>query len=570
MKRNTLKYSIIIVLFYLASACSKTDFLERAPSDFIDKEEVFSNLANAEAFLTNAYRDFPSIYEESPSDNTFFNLGAATDEGVSMLYEAHLGATKFNYNDWNPSAFPMQSRWSRYYRTIRRLNMFIENSHLIPDEAQDGSTAIRMKDRLLGEAFGLRAFYYFQLFKMWGGVPIIDHVIDPGGEEVLFERASVDEVVNFIQQDLDRAMAILPPRLDEANRGRVTATFCQALLSRVLLYYASPLFNPAQEPSRWENAYKAAKNAIGFAESNNFILSRGDAGGLKAYERIFLQLDNSEVISHSADLAFGSHFDGWESYAHSLGYGGWHAESPIQEFVDAYEMDNGKLPVLGYDANDKPVVNPESGFDPSDPYSNRDPRFYQTILYHGARWKGREVNIKRGGLDFNEDRPRILYFWRKYCTESYNLVTNSGRVNKKFVLFRLSELYLNYAEALNEFLPAPDNRVYDAVNVIRNRSGMPDLPTGLNKDQMRDRIRHEKRIEFALENQRFWDVRRWKIAEFTDNGPVRKVEVSANDEFIYPVYHRRIFDPNKSYLFPIPQLEIDKTDGLLVQNPGWN
>ncbi|WP_159637019.1 RagB/SusD family nutrient uptake outer membrane protein [Sphingobacterium composti Ten et al. 2007 non Yoo et al. 2007] len=567
MIRNTIIYLPIWMLF-LFTSCSK-DFLERAPSDFIGKEEVFSSLANAEAFLTNAYRDVPSIYIESPG-NTLFNLGAGTDEGVSMLYEAVLGTTKFNYNDWNPSAFPMQSRWAQYYRSIRRINMFIENNHLIPNEAQEGSTTVRIKERLLGEAYALRALFYFQLFKMWGEVPIITHVIDPGGEETFYPREPIGNVIDLIKEDLAKAVAILPARLDAANNGRMNATFCHALLSRVLLYYASPLFNPNNDVARWQAALQATETAMQFAENNNFTLSRGESNGLQAYERIFLQLDNPEVIMHSVDFSFEDNFWGWEHYTHSLGYGGWHVEAPIQEFVDAYETDKGVSPVLGYDANNKQLVNPESDYNPQEPYAHRDPRFYQTILYHGAQWKGRAVDIRRGGRDFNEDRPRILYYWRKYCTESYNLTTNSGFVPKKFVLFRLGELYLNYAEALNESLSAPDNRVYDAVNEIRSRSDMPGLPTGLDKNQMRERIRHERRIEFAVENQRFWDVRRWKIAEITDNGPVRKVEVSANGEFTYPIYHQRRFDPARNYLFPIPQLEIDKTDGVLSQNPGWN
>src|SRR5690606_30481329 len=172
------------------------------------------------------------------------------------------------------------------------------------------------------------------------------------------------------------------------------------------------------------------------------------------------------------------------------------------------------------------------------------------------------------GNYFDRNYRRTNYYWRKYMQEDYNLGTGSGFSPRRFILFRLSELYLNYAEALNETLSAPSQEVYDAIVIIRNRAGQPDLPPGLSKEQMRERIRRERRVELAMENHRFHDIRRWKIAEHVINGSVYGVHLQ-NGIFTYPKWGDRVFDATKHYLFPVPQSEIDKNRGTLSQNPNW-
>ena len=164
--------------------------------------------------------------------------------------------------------------------------------------------------------------------------------------------------------------------------------------------------------------------------------------------------------------------------------------------------------------------------------------------------------------------PRVNYFTRKYLWEQHNLTTGSGNSYRRFAIIRLAELYLNYAEALNE-AEGPTAEVYNAVNKIRRRAQLLDLPANLTKDEMRNKIRQERRVELAFENHRFWDVRRWKIAEIVDNKKVHKITVNADGTYSYPVFQNRVFDKAKHYLFPIPQSEIDKNRNL-VQNPGWN
>ncbi|WP_422796299.1 RagB/SusD family nutrient uptake outer membrane protein [Sphingobacterium sp. HJSM2_6] len=571
-KRNKQGYFQAILLLVVSltltlASCSK-DYLERSPSDLIDEKKVFSNLNNAEAFLNNAYREIPQlVYRNDNSGSSFFNLGSGTDESAQM-WGHHLTTMDFNNGNWNPVSFPLFWTWQSYYQAIRRINLFLKNYELIPEEVSSQTSSSR-KNRMLGEAYVLRGYYYFLLYSMWGKVPILTNPILPGGaENIYLERSSIDVLVAQIEQDLLEGEKHLPNIYSDADYGRVTSLAAASIRSRLWLYFASPLSNPSNDAARWEKAETFAKVAKEKAELQGHLLSLTPSGNRKAYELIFLEINNPETLwaSFSPNNGDGHYWDNWGG---SLGQGGWYGEGPIQDLVDAYETKLGELPVLGYNANGTPIANPASGFDPAKPFENRDDRFYQTILYHGASWKGRLVNVSPGGADYSTDKPRVNYFWKKYMLEQHNLYTGNGMAQRRFILFRLSELYLNFAEARNERLSSPDAEVYASVNVLRARAGLPNLPTNLTKLEMRDRIQRERRVEFAMENHRFFDVRRWKIAEIVDNKQVRRINVSSSGEFTYPIWGNRIFDRSKHYLFPIPQTEIEKSAGILSQNEGW-
>ena len=254
-----------------------------------------------------------------------------------------------------------------------------------------------------------------------------------------------------------------------------------------------------------------------------------------------------------------------------LGYGAFNVDGPIQEMVDDFEMKaTGEIPVLGYNEDNTQIINPKAtDYNPLKPWDGREDRFYSCILYNGATLQGRAIDISETGTD-NINIGSIIrtnYFNNKYLDQNHNLVTNVQWTYRRFAIMRTAELYLNYAEALNEVEGATP-RVRELVNVIRRRANVIELPTGLSKEEMRERIRHERRIELCFENHRFWDVRRWKIAEKVDNKKVHMVRVAADGTITYPVFQTRVFDPSKHYLFPIPQREIDK-NRLLTQNPGW-
>lgn len=232
----------------------------------------------------------------------------------------------------------------------------------------------------------------------------------------------------------------------------------------------------------------------------------------------------------------------------------------------------GKVPVTGYNEDNTQIVDPTSGYDPLHPWEGRDERFYSSILYNGAMLQGRPIDISANGKD-NINIGSIIrtnYFTRKYLDENHNLVTNANWTYRRFAIMRTSELYLNYAEALIEIGGGSNlSRAKELINTIRRRAKCAvEIPDGLTQEQMRTKVRQERRMELVFENHRFWDVRRWMIAEMVDNKTVHRVEVDADGKITYPVFQKRVFDPSRHYLFPIPQSEIDKNRDL-EQNPGW-
>lgn len=442
----------------LISFASCDDFLDRDPSDRITEEEVFQKIQTAEEYLNNAYTFLPDFQTCTEDLGGRYKLGGGTDE---IGYQQTAGVTQtpydFNNGNWNAAQFPMQRSWTDFYACIRRANVFMSNYDLIPDEVSTGGTSNR-KQRLLGEAYGLRAFYYFQLFTMWGGVPIVDKPIDLGETTgTTLTRASASEIVDFILQDLETAASMLPANHDESQLGRFTQTIAKALASRLTLYYASQYWNPENDITKWQTAASTAKAAIDYAEQNGYRLADN-------YADIFSATVNPEVIW--CKNSGGSECVWWNWYGFPLGYGGWYVDGPLQEMVDSYEMAaTGEIPVLGYDENDNQIINLKSGYDPVHPFEGRDPRFYVSILYHGAQWQGRAVDVSPTGLDNINigGVPRVNYFTRKYLWEQHNLTTGSGNSYRRFAIIRLAELYLNYAEALNE-AEGPTAEVYNAVH----------------------------------------------------------------------------------------------------------
>lgn len=547
------KLYILLVLVVIGLAACKKDYLDRLPNAKISEEEVFSDIGNAELFVNNIYNSVPNMFR------TFWPMSSATDETDQSQDQATItadGADAGNFNSgfFTPSAFPLRGRWKDYFTQIRRCNIVLANYTRIPE---DNNYPDRKK-RLRGEVLTMRAYYYFELLRGWGGVPLFESIQNPLGDDpIFFKRNSVDEVVASILKDLSEAETLLPANYSDrqAEIGRASKTIVLALKGRVLLYYASPLFNPSAISTRWKDAADANKVALDAALAAGYLLHA-------KYSEIFTQFTNQEVIwGRPAPGAFGD--AGIDREMNPTGYIGYARVTVLQELVDDYELKaTGKRPDES-----------GSGYDPNHPYAGRDPRFYQSVLYPGSVWKGRKIDPL--GIDAPEPGKTATNYWqRKYLLESVNLINGSGDSPRRWVLMRTAEVYLNYAEAYNEAI-GPDQQVYDAVNAVRARVGMPALPVGLGREEMRDKIRHERRIELAFEGQRFWDVRRWKIAETVDNKIVRGVAISVSGSdttYRYPIIEKRTFDKVKQYFLPIPQSEIDKLGGVssgFSQNPGY-
>jgi hypothetical protein len=518
------------------------------PSDIVSEKEVFSNINTAEDYINNIYTALPNYTHGMAGP-----LSSATDEsiqGVDWSLSTWDGNT-FNKGAYSPSSFPFMELWKTYFSKIRACNIVLQNYNMIPEDLNYSER----KSRLKGEVLVLRAYYYFELLRTWGPIPIIKQTLNPfqNDGDIYLRRSSIDEVMQFINEGLSEGAELLPFTYSDrpSNWGRANKMIALAIKSKALLFYASPICNLKNDPQRWKNAAEASKLAMLAAIQNGFTLSN-------SYEAIFNQYFNTEVI-WSRPLEQGlidreSNPRGANGYAHSL---------PLQELIDSYEMkETGKLPGES-----------GSGFNNSQPFTGRDPRFYQTILYPGANWKGKVLNPN------GADAPGIgelgtSYWQKKYCLPTVDLFNGTGAVDQKWVLFRTAELFLNYAEAQNEYA-GPDNEVYDAVNAIRKRSQMPNLPLALTKAEMNAHIRRERRVELAFENHRFWDVRRWKIAELVDKGAVHKLSVNVQGgvaTYTYPVIQTRVFDAAKHYWMPIPQSEMDKVgpnNPDFYQNPNW-
>lgn len=545
----------IIYLLLIAIVFSCDDYLDRAPDLNLDEEKIFNNYETAYKFQADIYsnllKGFNVLGDFDPAP-----IACATDEAES----------RFGWNtsnSFNVGAYDnVDNQIARNYDGIRKANIFLSKKDVIPFPTQE------IKNHLIGETLFLRAFFFHEIIKRYGGMPILNDILLSPNDNLNLPRNSYMECVNAILEDLKNAISLLPVTVDENDLGRVTRGAAMALKSRVLLYAASPLWDKENsDTKKWEKAYAAAKELIDLKDdSGNDVYKLLDRGkGAEDYEDVFLlrpNEGNTEVIFWYNSVPVGftdSEIKVWAPAGEN--FGGIGAVSPTQNFVDMYEMDNGI-----------PINEIGSGYDEQNPYENRDPRFYKTIIYNGSVWQGTTAELFVGGKHRStKDKCRTGYYVRKYLPENVS-EKSSNKSYHNWIYFRLAEIYLNYAEALNETLDKPSKEVYDAVNIIRSRSGMPDLPDNLTKDEMRKRIKNERAIELSFEEHRWWDVRRWKDGVKNFNGPMYEMEIIKQDDgsFIYNkvAFETRVFS-EKMNLYPIPKAEMDKNP-LYEQNEGWN
>ncbi|GAA4780554.1 RagB/SusD family nutrient uptake outer membrane protein [Olivibacter ginsenosidimutans] len=559
-------------------------------------EEVFAERQYAERFLTSVYFNLPEElgFHQWYHRNPF--VGASDD--MEITWSGAFGNT-MNTGAWNPNNID-NNIWNFNWEGLRKANIFLEQ---IPNTPMDEAA----KQRWIGEATFLRAFFHFLLARTHGAIPIVDRAYTQDEDFGIIKQRPIDEVAQFIAAECDVAASLLPDRITKDQLGRPCKSSALALKSRVLLYWASPLWNGnpdyksfvnvdgenlysgTADPARWTVAANAAEEAITTAEAAGYKLYQENADPVANYHDIFMKNYNSEVL-FARNMGAYKESEGASTPNGMGGYGGY---CPTQELVDAYEMENGETPIVGYEAGGKPIINERSGYvetgyatqdhpkgwyltDTRNMYARREPRFYASIHFSGAYWRTRRIEFWNSGRDGRGgnavDHSVTGYLVRKFSDEDVNIPQNIY-TNKTWIYFRLGELYLNHAEALNE-AEGPTGMVYSRVNAIRNRAGLPNLPTGLSQDQMREKIRHERRIELAMETHRYFDTRRWKIAAETDGGDFYRMSIdkgnSLTDDAFYvrTFMKKRVFDKQKHYLWPIPQGELNKTPSL-VQNPGW-
>lgn len=571
------KLSIVfIIVLMLTTSCEDMmgDFLDKPPGVDVTEDTIFSTQVNAEAFLNGIYRD--GMYADIPdwdlrNGNRAYLFASMTDEG-------ECGAAWYacnNYNRGGMTAYDnLDGRWTYRWRAIRSINILLDRIDEVPDASQE------FKDQAKGQALFIRGLNYFEMFKRYGGVPIVDFRFkfdDP--ESLKVPRATLEETVNFIVKDAEAAAALLPDKWPSQYTGRITKGAALMLKSRTLLYAASPLSNTASPPlslpgednklicygntdvNRWKLAADAAKDVIDWAKSAGVELLTGYD---KCYQDVWEVPDNKEIIlSVKTRPAEGPSSTSWRAYNNF-----YYVQAGLnitQNWVEKYEKKDGT----------PQTWNRNGGDNLAQLYAELDPRFDQSIAYNGCYWNPDFPVIKMWEGAVPSNQPPLVgnitgYWLRKFVPPSMNRNT-PGFFN--WYLYRLAEAYLNYAEALNEY-QGPVTEAYQAVNTIRNRVGMPDLPAGLSKEQFRERVRNERDVELAFEEHRLWDTHRWVIAhqEGILNGNMWGIKIykqappSTEFNYKYHVFEKRTFTPNM-YRIPFLQNEVNK--GYLVQNPGW-
>ena len=588
----------IPVLVLMASAlvyasCRKEGFLTATSTTNLTEQTIFTDSSRTVGFLANIYSNTglsTSLSRFSYNYVVCGGLEAACDE-AEPSHAFSTPATQFATGTVNAGIIG-EEPYKTCYSNIRAVNILIKNLPNAPLKPA-------YKTQMVAEARFLRAWYYALLVQHYGGVPLVGDTLLTYDKPIQAKRNTYAECVDYILSECDTAAAILPSTQMGLNYGRASKGACLALKARVLLYAASPLFNgttlpadagpgggvavdpalvgyPTFDMNRWKLAENAAQAVIAMGiyslnTVNNYQTSLPGYG----FQGMFPLRVNTEYIFELMRPTGNSDLENM-CLPPSRGSNGT-GSFPYQGLVDAFPMRNGK-----------PITDPTSGYNPADPYKDRDPRLDysiirdQTVLLvrtgNGQTNGSAPVNIFVGnyngiltGQDAVHQGTITGYYNNKMLDPAAIAATLSFASNRVMPLIRYAEVLLNYAEAANEY-EGPTGNVYAAVEAVRQRAGLDpyQLPTGLSQAEMRTRIQNERRVELAYEGHRFWDVRRWKIAPQTENIQSMGMEVNRNGGAVtYKPFNvtKHNFRP-AMYLWPFPLSETGKSPEL-VQNPGY-
>jgi hypothetical protein len=569
MKLQKYTHSVLAFLvFFTLTNCQDLDYNEETGNK---KEDVFNDFPRSKAFVSGIYNFLPTDFNSI--DGAIRSAASDDAEHVNDISDIQ----KFNDGSWS-AVQQLDNVWGTMYSGVRAANVYLKESEgqTFQDQQYIATYAniIKQYNNYPFEVRFLRAYFYFELVKRYKNVPLLTTVLTPE-EATNVKQASFQEVVDFIVKECDEVAAVLPldytafAGVNEA--GRATKGAALALKSRILLYAASPLHNVNNDVALWQKAAAAAKAVI---DLNKYSLA-------SSYSTVVNNLSTSPGLELIFERRENTPSNGFETRNFPIGYqGGKTGTCPTQNLVDAYEMRTSGLP----------ITEPASRYNAALPYSGRDSRLSQTVILNGLKWKGVEVESFYGGKNGLPitNATKTGYYLKKYVVESNNLDPNLGALTTRehtWTLFRYGEILLNYAEAMNEAY-GPTNpadlklSALQAVNFVRVRAGMPRFPgpgnnstpvnlIPLSQADFRTKLRNERRVELAFEDHRFWDIRRWKIGEQTQDIFAMYITRNANLSLNYAVklLEVRPFD-ERMYLYPIPQSEIFKINNL-QQNTGW-
>lgn len=540
-----LKTSILALNILMLGGLSSCldDLLEKESLSAISEEIVWTDLPLIESFINETYAIMRTGWPDHSS------LSVTSDESYArertsahFIQRGELTPSDLGHLDWT---------WEHYYEIITKCNLFFDRVQGEQLEELKGQDEERI-NRMIGEMKFLRAYSYFRLTAFFGGVPLITTPFELD-DDFMLERNSYDEVVEFAVSELDEAAALLPPSYGSDDVGRATEGAALAIKSRALLYAASPLHNPENDRTKWQRAADAAKAVI---DLNRYSLYP-DYGELFRVpfnqEMIWEKVMNNDVLRQETI----------ERYFFPNGSGGFAVTVPSHRQAEAYETANG---LFTWD-------DPSYRLDRF--WENRDPRFYATILYDGAPWKGRQIEtFLPGGMDSNQgnegwNASYTGYYTRKFVDESIDGPGATNSSSPDWPYCRYAEILLNYAEAA--YFLGEETTARQYLNMVRSRPSVQMPPVTEGGDALFERIKNERRVELYLEEHRFFDIRRWKLT-IPANDHLKKLNIERNPssgEKTYSLSDLMEFAlPERMYLLPIPQEEMDKNPKL-EQNPGY-
>lgn len=568
----------------LLTSC--TDILDKAPLTEISEENLWTDPALVQAFVNSRYNQVGHGWTESMQSSVVDETELCWLRGCEVTNFARINPSDLGRMNGGWWGWDNRS-WSTKWKNISNCNIFFERIDEVPFSDES------LRTRLKGEVRFIRVLEYNDLITRWGGVPLItkSYTINDVDEILQQTRASYEDCVNFMVDELDQAVTELPATYTGSDYGRATNVAALALKARILLYAASDLMNIdvkmeeigylSPDPDRWQKAANAADEALKAALAAGYSLYSPSSDPATSYQQIFLDntIANTEVLFARMGTAsnLGENLSSVEQYNFPNGYGGWGGNCPLQELVDEYEVIKDGVATRFDWTNAEEAANP---------YANRDPRFYASILYDGAIWQDRAVetyfDVDSNGNEIGGGRDTKYgidswntsptgYNMKKFMDESY--VGNSWNFSaKNWIWLRMAEIYLNKAEAC--YQTGDEEAAREAVNAVRARVQMPPITS--TGSQLLEDIKHERRIELAFEEHRYFDVRRWKegpkylgrtvhaitIKKYPDGHKTYTVDKLRSD-----IGGDRLFD-EKMYWTPILKSEINKNPNL-KQNPGY-
>ncbi|UMB59204.1 RagB/SusD family nutrient uptake outer membrane protein [Lutibacter sp. A80] len=635
------KYTFILILASLFISCE--DYLDNEQSfESLDQNDVFSDIYLAKKYLDGAYTYL--ISEVSAKSSTPDILPGMTMSGegypgrmgnsVPQRYMSYANSDYLGLMNLSPGAGTATtpnfvSRYFESWKGIRTVNSFLENSDKISNASEEDVNG------LIGQAYFLRAYFYHLITKRHGGLVYLKENLSLN-EPLERERETYASNLADMLEDLDLAISLLPIAWESENVGRPTRGAAMALKSRITLFAASPLVNTSNDQQPWIDAATAASDLINYANENGLYnlvdassansidvdhngadLFTPEPEALLPYRNVFVGAGKSKTLPQEVIFMEVNDF--------TAGGGGTLVPLPRTYLTTGFDIAKGNNNPMNigalanfiekFETKSGLPIEDDPSYNPQEPFINRDPRFYNAILFDGVPWTVTTANAVNNsgaadlaivneegklGLDIHDPATPTNRYWqvlnttglriRKWIPNGYYLTSGwKGHLDyyANNIVFRMSEIYLNYAEAANEAYgpggtaPGASLSALDAVNKIRNRVGMPNVNAKYSgsKDGLRERIRNERAIELCFEGFRYDDIRRWKTAHLEENLKVEFLEMrwQGGESEIYPSgfsYEnvertdlRKTFS-ERNYWWPIPSSEIEAVP-TFRQTDGW-